>query len=124
MVGDVVDGDSASEFVPFHPGNEGQAEVLTQLQVDGQQIREPVAVGGSHVILKNVDDRVWKPRVYVEHRTRGDLPGQFKPAPGNYTVGNVRVQVPKEIRTDNRLLKGDVDLAQRIQITACLAVDI
>src|SRR2546425_6658459 len=68
VVCDVEDLEAAAQLVPFQPGQEADAEVLGQLQVEREERREAKAVGLPRVILQFVIVRIREAAVQVGHR--------------------------------------------------------
>src|SRR5439155_2333637 len=124
VVSEIVDANRAAKLVVLQPGKEGQAKVLRQFQVKGKEVRETQAVGTAYVVLQHVHGRIGEPRVDVEDRAGGDLPGDLESPPGDHTVGNVRRQVRKRVGADDRLFEGHKHLSQRVQVAAPQAVDV
>src|SRR2546428_4037398 len=124
VVGEIVDANRAAELVVLEPGKEGQAKVLGQFQIKGKEVRETQAVRRAYVVLQYIHGRIGEPRVDVEDRAGGDLPGDLELSPGDHTVRSVRRQVRKRVGADDRLFERHKHLPQRVQVAAPQAVDV
>ncbi len=97
---------------------ERKAEVAERLEIKGKESWEPLPVGQPNVILPLIYLGIGKTGVQVHDRPENEFVRKMKRPPNNYTVRNVRRTNTVNIGPDYRLLEGDQDVPERVQIAA------
>src|SRR5258708_7584499 len=97
---------------------EWKAEVPERLEIERKESREPLPVGQPNVILPLIYLGIGETGVQVHDRPENEFVRKMKRPPNNYTVRNVRRTNTVNIGPDYRLLEGNEDVAERVQIAA------
>src|SRR5580700_9969702 len=99
-------------------------EVAVDLEIEGKENREVLAVRNTNIVLPLINLGVRKPGMDVDDRAKNQRIGKTKRSPSHHTVWNIRRANTVGVGTDDRLLERDEEVSERIQISPRAAPDV
>src|SRR5277367_5558830 len=113
-----VDAESNLSFVGVAHIRHAQREFAKYFDIERKECGKTPTVRCSHVVLQNVDLRVRQARPEIDDRADGELSRQGKRTPTHETMGHVRGQNARYIRTNHGCFERNKDLGQSIKIAS------
>ncbi len=93
-------------------------EIPVDLKIEGKECREPLSIRQPNIILPVVYPGIGKTTMQIDYRTKNKGVRKVKYPPNYYAVGNIRRPNTVYVGPDNRLLKRNENVPERVQISA------